>query len=93
MWGMFRGIGVAGSQRHLFNQDLGGWDVSSVPTMNGIFAFNYGMTEQNWSATLIGWDSQAVENGVTVTPPATGLTTEGTTARDNLINDHSWTFN
>jgi len=73
-----------------FNQDISGWDVSSVTNMGGMLS-NSGLSTANYDATLIGWESQAVQNGVSL--GATGLTyCAEENARQALIDDHSWTI-
>ena len=75
----------------VFNQDIGGWDVSSVTNMESML-YNSGLSTANYDATLIGWQSQAVQNGVSL--GADGLTyCAGEDARQALIDDHSWSIN
>ena len=80
----------------LFNQNLGDWNIESVIDMVNMLN-NSGMTNANYENTLIGW----VNNPNTNTPSninlgAYGLSfclgSAGEAARNNLINDYSWTI-
>ncbi|MCI5058510.1 MAG: BspA family leucine-rich repeat surface protein [Flavobacteriales bacterium] len=74
-----------------FNQNLGGWNVTSVSQMDNMLD-NSAMDITNYDNTLIGWESQAVQNNVTL--GATGLFyCNSETERGRLISDHTWTIN
>jgi surface protein len=73
-----------------FDQDIGSWDITNVETMSGMFD-ETALSTSSYDALLIGWESQAVQNGVvfsggnsTYSPGATAE------ARARLISDHSW---
>ena len=73
-----------------FNQDIGGWDVTALTTANGMFTGSK-LSTANYDALLIGWEAQALNNGV---PFHGGNSTYclGETARASMIADHSWTI-
>ncbi len=79
-----------------FDQSLGSWDISSVAAMNFMFN-NSGMTNANYDATLIGWES--LDAGETQIPTgvdlgAIGLTyCAGATAHASLMGTYGWTIN
>ncbi|WP_234567720.1 BspA family leucine-rich repeat surface protein [Rhodohalobacter sp. 614A] len=74
----------------VFNQDIGGWDVSAVTDMENMLD-NSGLSTAFYDSLLIGWESLAVQNGIEL--GAEGLEyCIGETARQALIDDHSWTF-
>ncbi|MCI5057232.1 MAG: BspA family leucine-rich repeat surface protein [Flavobacteriales bacterium] len=73
-----------------FNQDLSNWNITSVTQMTSMLD-NCGMDITNYDKTLIGWDAQAVQNGVNL--GAAGLTyCSAETQRANLISSDSWTI-
>ena len=73
-----------------FNQDIGAWDISNVTDMEDMFN-NSGLSTANYDNTLIGWENGAVQDNVTL--GALGLEyCAATNAREDLINDHSWSF-
>jgi len=49
---------------HTFDQDIGGWDVSSLTTADYMF-FNVRLSIPNYDSLLIGWDAQILRSGVT----------------------------
>jgi surface protein len=84
----FMSIMFSGAQA--FNQNLASWNIASAESMTGMLD-NSGLSTENYDNTLIGWESQSVQNGVTL--GADGLTyCNGETARQALIDDHNWTF-
>ncbi|MCI5057231.1 MAG: BspA family leucine-rich repeat surface protein, partial [Flavobacteriales bacterium] len=73
-----------------FDQDLSSWDVSSVTAMTAAFD-NTAMSITNYDNTLISWESQSVQNNVTL--GVAGLNyCSSETQRAALIADHSWTI-
>ncbi len=80
------------SSASAFNQSLGNWDISNVGFLDEMLS-NSGLSTLNYDATLIGWESQAVQSGLTL--GATGLTyCLSDAARTILINaPNSWTIN
>ena len=75
-----------------FNRSLAAWDVTGVTTMAN-FTDGAHWSTANYSATLIGWESQAVQTGVALNV-GTGKYSAGAaaTARQALIDDHTWTI-
>ncbi len=71
-----------------FNQNLSSWDVSGVSSMNNMLS-NSGLSQENYDNTLIGWQSQSVQNNVTL--GATNLQyCDALTQRQDLINNNGW---
>ncbi|MCE7991917.1 MAG: BspA family leucine-rich repeat surface protein [Roseivirga sp.] len=78
------------SEADAFDQNLGGWDIDMVTTMANMFD-NAGLSDNNYDATLIAWSVKNVQNDVML--GAEGVKYCGsTTARQSLIDDHSWSF-
>lgn len=73
-----------------FNQNLGNWDVSSVTIMNWMLSWS-GMSVSNYDSTLIGWESQAVQNNITLGADNLGYC-DAEPERLALITDHNWTI-
>ncbi len=71
-----------------FDQDLGGWDVEMVTTMKDMLTLS-GLSDSNYDNTLIGWESQAVQNGVELGAISLEYCA-GDAARTALKNSHSW---
>jgi len=74
-----------------FNQDIGVWDISQVSNMIDMLS-NSGISEGNYNAILIGWESQTVQMNVNL--GATNLLyCDGRFARQDLIDNSGWTIN
>ncbi len=71
-----------------FDQNLGGWDVEMVTTMKDMLTLS-GLSDSNYDNTLIGWESQAVQNGVELGAISLKYC-DSDVARTALINSHSW---
>jgi surface protein len=75
-----------------FNQDISGWDVSSLTNASAMLTGS-AFDQTNYDLLLVGWEAQAVQNGVTF---SAGSAKYGAgapaTARAALIADHSWTI-
>ena len=56
-----------------FNQVISSWDISKVTAMTGMFTGS-GLTAANASLILIGWASQTVTAGVTLTISSSAFT-------------------
>ena len=50
---------------YIFDQPLGGWDVSNVTSATE-FMMHGGLSTANYDDTLIGWGAQGVQNGVNI---------------------------
>lgn len=76
----------------LFDQDLSSWDISQVSTMD--YMFNYsGLSTENYSAILIGWEAQNVQPGVELGAMGVQYNSTAQAARQRLIDDHGWIIN
>jgi surface protein len=73
-----------------FNQDIGGWAVSNVTNMTGMFD-SVTLSTANYDALLNGWNSLALQNGVTFSG-GNSQYCNGQAARVNMINTFSWTI-
>ena len=76
----------------VFNQDIGSWNVAAVTDMASML-LNSGINTTNYDLLLVGWEAQAVQNGV-VFGAGTVKYSAGApaTARQNLVTDHTWTI-
>ncbi|MCB9033303.1 MAG: BspA family leucine-rich repeat surface protein [Chitinophagales bacterium] len=73
-----------------FNQNLGTWDISNVADMTNMLD-NTALSLANYDNILIGWEAQTVQNNVSL--GALNLNyCAGATARQNLIDNSSWTI-
>jgi len=74
-----------------FDQNIGGWDIANVTAMNNMFGAR-SISTVNYDALLIGWEGQAVKDNVTFDGGTSKYTGGGAvaTARQALIDDHSW---
>ena len=73
-----------------FNQNLGGWDIGNVTNM-GDMLDNSGLDLNNYDNTLIGWNNQSVQSGVTLSVGGLSYCI-GENARTALINNDGWTI-
>ena len=75
-----------------FNQDISLWNVAAVTKMQSMLA-NSGVDTTNYDLLLVGWEAQAVQNGV-VFGAGTIKYSAGApaTARQALIDAHTWTI-
>lgn len=74
---------------YAFNQNLGNWDISNVTDMTRCFDAS-GLDVTNYDNTLIGWESQGVNN---INLGASGLKyCLGENARSSLVNSYGWTI-
>jgi surface protein len=75
-----------------FDQDLSSWNVAGVTNMTQMFD-SVTLSTANYDALLAGWESQAVQSGVTFDGGGSQYSSgAAATARQALINDHSWTI-
>ncbi|WP_394974765.1 BspA family leucine-rich repeat surface protein [uncultured Croceitalea sp.] len=83
MQGMF-------SNAAAFDQNLASWNITGVNNMVDMLS-NSGLSQENYDNILIGWANQAVTDNVNL--GATNLTyCDGLNARQELIDDHNWSF-
>ncbi|WP_136468163.1 BspA family leucine-rich repeat surface protein [Flagellimonas onchidii] len=78
-----------------FDQNLGTWDISSVTTMTDMFD-NSGMSPENYSDTLTGWNNlQQVPQGITLGAENVNFCASQLmfAVKDSLANNHGWTIN
>ena len=77
-----------------FNQNLGGWNIGQVINMEEMLndnGNNGNLSIENYDATLIGWASQTVQNGVIL--GANNIRyCQGNLARTILICENNWTI-
>jgi surface protein len=77
-----------------FNQNIGNWSLKSNVTMNNMLT-NCGMDCNNYSATLIGWNSQSVTGrslGATGREHANGLAARANLVKTVLNGGKGWTI-
>jgi len=75
-----------------FDQDIGSWDVESVTMFINMFA-NVTLSETNYDALLIGWDTQNIQpNMVFSGGNSQYCTPAAITARANMIASDGWTI-
>lgn len=73
-----------------FDQDLSAWDITKIQNFGAIFALS-GLSTENYDKTLIGWSSQSVQTGVTLSADyITYCLAEE--ARQKLIDDFAWSI-
>lgn len=73
-----------------FNQDIGGWDLSSVSNIGFMLQYS-GLDCNNYSNTLIGWNSNPITpNGLTLDADTLEYNSSAVSARNNLINNKGW---
>ncbi len=82
-------MGQMFSHALLFNHPLGAWDISSVTSMRLMFSYTSLCTE-NYDATLNGWATQAVKEGVQFDAGYSKYSEEGADARAILA--EKWTI-
>ena len=73
-----------------FNQNLAIWNITNVSNMAGMLSSS-GISQENYDAILIGWNSQEVLNNVNL--GAVNLQyCDALSVRQELIDDHNWTI-
>ncbi|RQP18946.1 MAG: BspA family leucine-rich repeat surface protein [Parapedobacter sp.] len=85
-------LGAMFREAEAFDQSLGSWDIAKASTLYQMLHYS-GLSAANYDATLIGWAAQ--ENiPVDMNLGAESLTyCAGADARQQLIDDFSWTIN
>jgi len=75
-----------------FDQHLGDWNITSVERMDGML-IDAGLSPANYDATLIGWAAQdGLQRDVVLDAGEIGYCA-GADARQQLMDDFSWTIN
>ena len=74
-----------------FDQDLSGWDIGNVSNMKDFLLGFASLSRQNYDATLKGWSTQQLQNGVEF-GGSSSLYCDGEEARQKLIDDFGWTI-
>ena len=85
------------SNAYVFNQDISSWDVNQVTDFTNIFIGNTGLSTANYNKLLHHWEaddplnSKSFHGGDATTDTSSGGV-DGTAARQNLVDNHSWTI-
>ncbi len=75
-----------------FDQNIGAWDLSGGASLSN-FLDNSGMSCENYSNTLIGWEANAsTPYGITVGASGLSYNNAGKAARDELTGTYSWSI-
>jgi hypothetical protein len=77
------------SNADIFDQDIGGWDVSLVTDMYFMF-YASELSTANYDALLNGWSSQALQSDVDFHGGHSTYSTAADTARSALVNTYNW---
>ena len=74
------------------DQDLSGWDVTSVTDALNFMEGSVGLSTANYDALLIGWAAQSVQTGVTIHFGGSQFTSGGAAeaAKTTLQTTYSW---
>ena len=73
-----------------FDQNLAVWDISGVTNMGSMLS-NSGISQENYDNILIAWAQQDVRDNINL--GASNLNyCDGLAARQELIDDHNWSF-
>jgi len=75
-----------------FNQDISGWDVSLVTDLSGFMAFKSTADYSYYDNLLNAWSLLTLQNGVTWDMGTIEYTAAGATARQDIIDNYSWTI-
>ena len=81
-------------EANAFDQDISSWDITSCVNLL-IFMLNAnGFSVASYDALLVGWESQLVNNDISVNFGGSQYTASSAaaTARQALIDDHNWTI-
>jgi len=75
-----------------FDQNISSWDITSVTDMTSMFV-SVTLSTANYSAILIGWEGQSVQDDVTFHGGSSKYSAgAAATARQALIDDHNWSI-
>jgi surface protein len=75
-----------------FDQNLGNWNVSNVTNMTHMFT-GITLSTSNYDAILNGWSALTLQNNVTFDAGNSKYSSNGATAKQNIIDTYSWTIN
>ena len=85
------------SNAYVFNQDISSWDVNQVTNFTDFMLGNTALSTANYNKLLHYWeaddplDSKSFHGGDATTDTSSGGV-DGTAARQNLVDNHSWTI-
>jgi surface protein len=74
-----------------FNYNIGGWDITNVTDASGLLN-NTPMSINNYTATLIGFESQNVQTGIPFGAQGLVFCPSADTPRSNLILNKGWSI-
>jgi surface protein len=74
------------------DQDFSSWDVASLTTAEQMFLSADALSTTNYSALLVGWAAQTVQNNVLMHGGDATANAAGVAARTDLTNNHTWTI-
>ena len=82
------------SRNDAFDQDISSWDVTGSGNFTNFMFGSSGFSVANYDALLVGWESQLVNNNISVNFGGSQYTASSAaaTARQALIDDHNWTI-
>ena len=77
-----------------FDQDISGWDITSVTNMSGFMTGNTAFSTANYDALLVAWEAQTPQSNISVSFGDAQYTSGSSaeTARTSLINTYNWTI-
>ena len=71
--------------------DMGSWNITSITSAVNFLGLSQ-LSTANYDSTLIGWESQDVNDNISVHFGTSTYSTDAAAARAALIADHSWTI-
>ena len=74
-----------------FNQDIGGWNVSSVIFMSNMF-FNVTLELDNYDSLLMGWANLSLQSGISFHAGFSKYSSAAIVARQHIIDTYGWTI-
>ena len=82
------------NQVDAFDQDISSWDITSCVNFINFMQSADGFSVANYDALLVGWESELVNNDISVNFGGSQYTASSAaaTARQALIDDHNWTI-
>lgn len=76
----------------LFDQSLAAWNIGNVSNFTNFMQNATGLSTSNYDATLIAWSDAEVDTGININFGGSQYSTNGSTARQSLIDDDGWTI-